>query len=133
MYKKTKQREIVMDYLKNNPSPQTAEMISINLDSEEINLATIYRNLNFFTKIGLVTKSYLNQTTYFALKQNKHHHYLICLTCNKMEEIDCHLHGVEEDLKKYNFDITYHDMNFYGYCINCMNDDASYQIANRAD
>lgn len=133
MYKKTKQREIVMDYLMNNPSPQTAEMIALNLNNEEINLATIYRNLNFFSKIGLVTKSYLNQTTYFALKANKHHHYLICLTCNKMEEVDCHLDGIEEDLKKHNFNIAYHDMSFYGYCINCTKSDPDYRTGNTID
>lgn len=120
MYKKTKQRKIIMDYLKNNSTPQTAEMISMNLEDKDINLATIYRNLNFFTELGLVTKSYLNQIAYFTLKQDKHHHYLICLRCNKMEEIDCHLEGIEEDLKKYKFDIQYHDMNFYGYCNNCI-------------
>ncbi|MDD4000656.1 MAG: Fur family transcriptional regulator [Bacilli bacterium] len=131
MYKKTKQREIVMNYLKNNPSPQTADMIAINLNSEEINLATIYRNLNFFTKIGLVTKSFLNQITYFALKQEKHNHYLICLACNKMEKFDCHLHGIEEGLKKYSFDIVYHDITFYGYCKDCISNNLNYNIDDR--
>lgn len=120
MYKKTKQRKLIIDFLKRHPKPQTAEMIKSKLSSE-INLATIYRNLNFFTEIGLVTKSFIKQTSYFALKQNAHYHHLICLGCNKMEEVECHLEDHEENLKTHDFAVSYHDMIYYGYCKDCVN------------
>ena len=120
MIRNTKQRELILKQLEVNPQPQSAEMILTGLKHEKINLATIYRALNMFQTNGIVFKSVVNQTSYYTLAKHGHHHYLICLSCNKMEEIECDINETEEITNKHHFHIAYHDMTYFGYCEDCV-------------
>lgn len=115
----TKQREKVLDLLKVETRPQSAEMIFNILRKDKINLATIYRALNAFLEKGLVSKSVINQTSYYTLASHGHHHYIICLQCNKMEEIECDIEIKDKVSAKHNFQIAYHDATYFGYCEEC--------------
>src|SRR5690554_7153043 len=116
----TAQRKQILDILKQANHPLSAEMIMNKLPEDTLNLSTIYRSLDLFFAQEIVSKSYMNHTTYYYLNQREHHHYMICINCQKMYEIDCHIHHIADDIaQKHDFKITHHDMTVYGYCKNC--------------
>lgn len=120
MLKMTKQREHLLSFLKKQKSPLSAEMIYAKLPMGSMNLSTVYRILETFIQYQLVEKTFLDNTAYFKIASSEHHHYMVCLKCHKMIEMDCHFHGVaDEDALKHNFKITSHDLTVYGYCTNC--------------
>ncbi|MFA7423041.1 MAG: Fur family transcriptional regulator [Acholeplasmataceae bacterium] len=116
----TAQRKQILDILKQANHPLSAEMIMNKLPEDTLNLSTIYRSLDLFFAQEIVSKSYMNHTTYYYLNQREHHHYMICINCQKMYEIDCHIHHIADDIAdKHGFKITHHDMTVYGYCKAC--------------
>ncbi|QWB95669.1 transcriptional repressor [Mycoplasmatota bacterium] len=116
----TKQRIQILDIFKSYAKPLSAEMIMEKLPDDALNLSTIYRTLETFYDEELISKSTIEHTNYYYLNDHKHHHYMICLSCHKMIEIDCHLHEFEEQVAKaHQFKVTHHDMTLYGYCHEC--------------
>ncbi len=120
MMRLTAQRKQILDILKGASLPLSAEMILESLPQDAMNLSTVYRTLDLFFAEEIVSKSYMNHTTYYYLNHKDHHHYMICLNCQKMYEIDCHVHHIADDIaQKHGFKITHHDMTVYGYCKSC--------------
>lgn len=121
MMRNTRQREKVLKQLEKTNHPQSAEMIFNNLKREKINLATIYRALNTFLENGLLSKSVINQTAYYTHTKHGHHHFLICLSCNRIEEFECDIEDTVTTSSKHKFQIAYHDTTYFGYCEDCAN------------
>ncbi|MDO9629751.1 MAG: transcriptional repressor [Acholeplasmataceae bacterium] len=116
----TKQRKMILDLLAKTEQPKSAEMILTELPDHTMNLSTVYRTLDTFFIQGLVSKSNMKNTAYYYINKKDHHHYMICLGCQKMYEIDCHLdHIADQVAKEHHFKITHHDMTVYGYCSDC--------------
>ncbi len=116
----TKQRQAILAIFKSTATPQSAEMIMDSLVDHTMNLSTVYRTLEVFYDAGLISKSTIDQTSYYYDNQKDHHHYMICLNCHKMVEVDCHLsHFADDVAKRHGFKITHHDMTLYGYCRDC--------------
>jgi len=84
---------------------------------------TIFRELNYLTKLGIVVKSSINGKDCYEIQdEHDHHHHLICLNCKDIQkvELNSHLESQERQIKKQtNFRITGHALEFYGYCIKC--------------
>jgi len=110
----TSQRKAILAYLETTRQPKSAEMIHHALSKHKMNLSTVYRTLDTFFDNGLISKSTLDNTTYYYLNQKDHHHYMICLKCHRMLEIDCQT--------QHDFFITHHDLTIYGYCSSCRKD-----------
>jgi Fur family ferric uptake transcriptional regulator len=123
--KNTKQREMIYEILEESDNPVTAEDIFLKLKEgdEDINLSTVYRNLEMLCAKGIVSKSnFMNDDkARFELSGTVHKHHLICLKCNKMIKIDgCPLERLEKVLQdETSFDITGHKLEIYGYCPEC--------------
>jgi len=116
----TNQRKLIISLLEKSNRPKSAEMILEELPKDTINLSTIYRTLDTFFVLGLVSKSQMKNTSFYYINKKDHHHYMICLNCQKMYEIDCHLdHIAEHAASDHHFKITHHDMTVYGYCESC--------------
>jgi Fur family transcriptional regulator, ferric uptake regulator len=116
----TNQRKMILEVLKKSKKPQSAEMIHQEIQDQTLNLSTVYRTLDTFFLQGLVSKSTMKNTAFYYINQADHHHYMICLGCQKMFELDCHLDHIAEDIAaKNHFKITHHDMTVYGYCESC--------------
>ncbi|MGE4320858.1 MAG: Fur family transcriptional regulator [Acholeplasmataceae bacterium] len=116
----TKQRKQILDVFEKNNKPMSAEMIMVELPDDALNLSTIYRTLETFFHDGIISKSSIDHTNFYYLNDKQHHHFMICLNCHKMIEIDCHLHHFEEEVaESHHFKITHHDMTLYGYCESC--------------
>ena len=116
----TPQRKEILDILSKANQPLSAEMIFDKLAKDSINLSTVYRSLDLFFEKELISKSFMNHSTYYYLNHKDHHHYMICMHCQKMYEIDCHIHHAANEIAhKHDFKITHHDMTVYGYCRAC--------------
>lgn len=93
----------------------------------EIGVATVYRTIQLFDELGLVTKLDINDGVYrYELNHEEeihNHHHLICNECGKVEEVDGDfLDGVEEQIEKeYKFKIQDHSLKFFGLCKDCAN------------
>lgn len=117
----TTHRKTVLDVLKNAKKPLNAELIYGLLPKGTMNLSTIYRSLDTLYANHYIAKTMLNQTAYYHVNEGKHHHYMICLSCHKMIEVDCHLKENIYNLAETGFEVISHDLTFYGYCSNCKN------------
>lgn len=120
MLKITTQRKILLDYLKKKNTPESAEMIFLNLPNGAMNLSTVYRNLDKFYEHHLVEKYQLGNIFYYKLVGDKHKHYMVCDKCGALIEIDCHLSSyLDLETKKHDFKVRSHDLTIYGLCSNC--------------
>lgn len=92
--RQTKHRQTILDFLENNHQAFSAAEIHSALP--EINLVTIYRNLESFVQSGQVTKLHLgkNEATYEI--QHEPHHHAVCSDCQKV----IHFTVNDENLKK---------------------------------
>ena len=122
--KRTKQREIIWNILKNSSRPITAAEIATQASSEECPLwmSTIYRTLDFFLERRLITKATLanNDMTLYELTPLKHRHYAICTICHKIISIEnCPIQEQMSELTHKDFTITGHNLEVYGICHDC--------------
>lgn len=133
-YKLTPQRRAIVDtIIQSEGKHLTAEEIydEVKKTCPEIGLATVYRTIQLFEQIGLVSKLQLNDgcSRYEIVHSDERHmhHHLICNICNAVIEVeDDLLEQLEEKIKKqYKFKILDHSVKFYGICEECqkkMND-----------
>ena len=114
--KQTRQRLAVLNALKNADAPMTAEQIFEKVDG--MSLSTVYRTLDCFRENGIASCESIRNSSelYYALVDNRHRHFAICLCCNKMKYVDiCPVHDMNVD----NFTVTGHKLELYGYCDEC--------------
>ncbi|NLV77180.1 MAG: transcriptional repressor [Tissierellia bacterium] len=123
--KKTKQRNILLNILKEEEEPLTAEEIFIKARERDkyINLSTIYRTLNIFISKDIAIKLNLEKEnkSMFQLNMMDHQHHIRCISCNKKIRIDkCPIIGYEYFIEENtNFHIIGHKLELYGYCSKC--------------
>ncbi|MFZ7133865.1 MAG: Fur family transcriptional regulator [Eubacteriales bacterium] len=97
----------------------------------DIGIATIYRTVQLFEEIGLLSKQYFDDGCYrYELAEGTkghNHHHLICNRCGNVIEIqDNYFQVLEHHIEKEKkFKITNHNVTFYGLCQNCNNKDGS--------
>ncbi len=123
--KNTKQRNIILEILKQAKGPLTAEQIfleSRKID-DSISFSTIYRVLNTFISKEVVVKLTIvkENISMYELNRVDHEHYLVCIECEKAIDIGhCPLGVYENSLENdTNFEIVGHKLEIYGYCPNC--------------
>ncbi|MDU3153851.1 MAG: Fur family transcriptional regulator [Anaerococcus hydrogenalis] len=116
----TEKRRIILEKIIENNDPISAEEILEKLKNDKINLdlSTIYRNLNTLEEVGLLLKNTnLDGISYFQLNTNDHKHFITCMSCNKKFIVEnCPIHEVE---KETGFIIKGHSFEFTGICPNC--------------
>lgn len=124
--KNTSQRHVLYSFLLERTEPISADDIYQGLsknDDCQINLSTVYRILETFTKKGIVVKS--NFTTEgkstYEIKHSEHRHHMICVACNKITPITgCPLKQYEEILKETTgYKIIEHRLEILGICPSC--------------
>ncbi|MFW5889178.1 MAG: Fur family transcriptional regulator [Bacillota bacterium] len=123
--KKTKYRVNIIDLLQKSDSLLSADDIhkKLSVKNSSLDLSTVYRTLDKLTKNNIINKIELENESHSLYEYNreKHHHFMICKNCNKIETIyDCPLKKYEERIQaNSNFFITGHKIEFYGYCKSC--------------
>ena len=123
--KVTKNRKIILESLQKEENPISAEELFDKLKREnEIDLSTIYRNLNILEEKGVLLKTTnLDGINYYQINNSNHKHFLTCNNCHKKFVIeDCPVHELEEKIEKQTgFIINGHNFEFTGICPDCQN------------
>ncbi len=134
-YRLTKPREIIFNILEKSDGHLSAEDIYREAYKiyPAIGLTTVYRTLELLERLGIILKHDFGdgRARYEIIDSEKyeqeHHHHLICKICHKVidykvcmeEEKELVKKTVEGLESKYNFHITDHVIEFYGYCEDC--------------
>lgn len=100
------------------------ELITLNGDeTQKISLTTIYRTMELFKKIGLVSRLSIEKlpARYELIIHKEKHHHLICLKCGRVQEIEDSLienlkHRI---MKDKGFKVADKSVKIYGYCSRC--------------
>ncbi len=123
--KNTKHRCSLLEIIFNESQPLSAEEIFCRIKEKtaEINLSTVYRNLEVLVSKGLVTKLTFPGDSKSLYEYNKmgHRHYIVCISCKKIMTIEhCPLQEYELSLEKETgFKINAHTLVLFGYCPQC--------------
>jgi Fur family ferric uptake transcriptional regulator len=128
----TQPRRVVLQALTNSTGHVNAKELyaKIHKKNPEIGLTTIYRTLDLLEKMNLLNKFAFGdgQTRYeLSWQYIEHHHHLVCLHCQHIidyndfisEEVKFFAEIEKVLSKKYNFDITSHEVRFLGICEKC--------------
>ena len=128
-FKITPQRRAVIEILlKNDNKHLSSEEIYdlVRVDCPEIGLATVYRTMQLLDDIKAISKLNLDDgCVRYELNLNgeesHHHHHLICKDCGNIIEVkEDLLDSIEETIQElYKFNISDHDLKFYGTCEEC--------------
>jgi Fur family transcriptional regulator, peroxide stress response regulator len=123
MRRDTKQREAVLNVLRNTKSHPTADQIydAVRKEIPNISKGTVYRNLQVLQQDGEIAVLNINGTqSRYEAKQASHYHFR-CYRCSRVFDLD---EPVIEELddrvaKKTGFKVSYHQMEFLGLCKEC--------------
>lgn len=129
-YKLTSQRKailnVIMDNIEEHLSCDEIYQMVIK-ESPDLGIATVYRTLQLFEKLGIVYKLNFDDgcSRYELISggEGHQHHHLICMNCGKVIEVKLDLlESLEEAIEKEEkFTIVDHNVKFYGYCGECKN------------
>lgn len=121
--KYSRQRELILKYVKNFPVHPTADEVYTELkkDNPELSLGTVYRNLNLLSELGVLRKIHIdNAKERYDARTDKHSH-LLCTVCNRVFDItDEAPDGIEERIyEKYGYIVDDVSLNLKGKCAEC--------------
>lgn len=112
--KLTKNRSLILSYLKDTPGAHSASAIHSALP--DLDLVTIYRTLELFSTEGVIKKMHLkNNEACFEYQKTPHHH-AVCDTCTKVVHFDADDTDIIKLLKLKDFSISQLDVIVRGHC-----------------
>ncbi len=122
---RTRSQDKILRLLKQLNQEISAQELYIELRRVNIplGLATVYRALEALKLGGVVQARVLSngETRYSQVKEDRHH--LTCLQCGTsvpIDETECPVHALEDQLKRSaHFEIYYHTLEFFGLCSPC--------------
>lgn len=122
----TRSRRVVLEALVRLQRPSTPKQIAGAVGGEVCDLATVYRSLKLFERMGLVQRVELGDgLARFEIADDDvhghHHHHLICRECGRIVKLeDCILADVERALaRRYAYAEVRHRLEFFGICPDC--------------
>ena len=90
----TKKRQAILDTLKQQPHALSAQEVHALVP--EIDLATVYRNLEYFTNEKVIKKLQLSSQEARFEYQREPHHHAVCNECDRV----IHFTAPDEKIKK---------------------------------
>ncbi len=122
-YKRSKQRERILELLGSTVSHPTASWIYDKLKKEipELSLGTVYRNLNILIEQGLIRKIDFGSTFDRYDADISPHYHFICERCGSIIDLKIPIDGElnKRVEKATNFKTKRHRIEFYGLCDKC--------------
>ena len=123
--KYSKQREIILNYVKSVKTHPTAETIykAVRKEDNKISLGTVYRNLESLYQNGYIKRLKMaNEKDRFDGNVSYHYHG-ICIKCGSLVDIFVDYY---QDIDKYineqtDLEIVSHDVIFNVICPDCKN------------
>lgn len=121
--RRTKQRGIILDIVKNTKIHPTADWIyeKVRQMMPNISLGTVYRNLKILKEMGELNElDCLGSNARFDGNTCPHYHFT-CQKCGAIVDIEEPVHKEIETAiaQKTGFEITYYCMGFFGKCSEC--------------
>lgn len=116
--KLTRPRRLVLNVLRAAKQPLSMKEIHKRI-RKKADLASVYRTINVFLELGIVREIPLGERyqRYELVAEGRHNHYILCIECGRLENIDiCLLDQVE---KMTDYKIISHSMEFQGVCYSC--------------
>lgn len=85
----TKQRMVILDYVRHNHSHPTVEAIFKGVKKElpKISFGTVYRNLNFLREHGYLKEFTIDKLTRYEGRVDSHVHF-VCEQCHGIEDLE---------------------------------------------
>ncbi|MBE7028253.1 MAG: transcriptional repressor [Ruminococcaceae bacterium] len=120
MYKHSKQRDMILEYLKGTKSHPTPEHIFDDLrnDHPELGIATVYRNLKMLYSQGLIKKLNLGEGADRYDADTSNHYHFLCESCGSVSDLndnDLVINFKNENAMK----IKSHEVYVFGLCPEC--------------
>lgn len=120
--KLTKTRICILSIISSCEKAISADFIFAECKNKgiDIDLSTVYRNLDIFNEKDILEKFDLGNGKYnYKIKEDCHKDILECIQCHKIIEIDCPMSQVEEVIKnKTGYTLVEHE--FKAICKECM-------------
>ena len=122
-YKKSKQRERMLNILKMTKSHPTADWLYTRLKKEfpHLSMGTVYRNLNILVEQGLIQKIDFGSTFDRFDADVTSHYHLICEKCASVIDLKIPIYDEINEKAKAMTDyiVNRHRIEFYGLCKSC--------------
>lgn len=127
-YKLTAQRQAILEIIRDakNRHLCTEEIFEeVKKSYPGIGLATVYRTLQLFEKLGLVRHILLDdgcmRFQIIHSKEKHQHHHLVCEICGDVIDVEEDMLGTLEEklLTEKGFTVKDHKVQFYGICKRC--------------
>jgi len=123
MLRRTKQKEAILEVLRDTTSHPTADWVynEVRKEIPNISLGTVYRNLRLLCESGEILELDLCGTlARFDARQDNHYHFR-CEKCGRVFDVDL---PVDEEIdrraaQKTGFEVSFHRLEFRGVCKNC--------------
>lgn len=122
----TNQRRLLLELLQDTGSHIDAKelyRLASNKDNS-ISLATVYRSLTLFKRLGLVEERRLNKDRrFYEIRQTSEHQHLVCRVCGKVIEFQSPVleEVVKSILHDNGFNISQASLYLEGNCDGCDN------------
>lgn len=122
---RTRSQETILKLLKQKNIEMSAQQIYMELQGKQrsLGLATIYRALEALKLSGAIQARTLSHGETFYSQTLEDRHHLTCLQCGTsfpIEEEQCPVHALEDQLRRSaKFEIYYHTLEFFGLCNPC--------------
>jgi len=123
-YKRSKQRERILQLLKETDTHPTADRVYNHLKKEypKLSLGNVYRNLNILVEQGLIRELNFGSTfdRYDAVTE-KHYHF-ICQKCGNIYDLQLpYDESADREVEEQTGGkVFFHRKEFYGICKNCL-------------
>lgn len=125
-YRVTPQRQEILRCFSSGDGHYSAEEVYRKVRGKfpNISLDTVYRTLNTLKQLGIIRVLNFNdgKSRYELVKEDTHHHHLVCLKCGGSQELDfCPLDFLDSTLlRDKSFRVERHSFEIYGYCSRCL-------------
>jgi Fur family ferric uptake transcriptional regulator len=127
-FRVTPQRQIILDSICEGGGHTTVEEVyeRVRERAPRINLATVYRTVEFMSELGLVIVSNVGGDRMVCEIAGKEpHHHLVCKSCHYVTDIpheivDQFLAAVEQNSQ---FELQAYHLVLFGTCKDCQNTD----------
>jgi len=122
-FRMTNQREIILEELRNCQNHPTADELYQQVAKRlpRISLATVYRNLEILTQLGLIRKIAVSgRRKRFEWDLTMHNH-IYCISCHRIDDIrDFETASMPPAPKETsNYMLTGYRIEFFGLCPEC--------------
>lgn len=122
--RKTKQREAILEALRNTDVHPTADWVyqEVRKEMPHVSLGTIYRNLKTLTEMGEIQELCFGSTyTRFDGNPDDHYHF-VCEDCGLILDLELELMPELDDqvTQEIGCQVTSHRLEFYGKCSECL-------------